>query len=1227
MPWYIRSQSRIFGPLSDDDLRRLAREGRLTASHLVGKSAEGPWKKAADVRGLVVLPSTSQSNAATASGSNGATLRAGAARSDDEQDKYHGFGRLQMVVIGTILTALLGCVAVAAWALVTSLHSDRTLFVAETVPDGPAPEPPVRNELKPFNIVTRIERTSRLEKMHPIEAEGKFASDRSGTDDFLRHQKLVFEEKEVTECIEDAFDEPKPLSDYGSNQEFIKALSRTLKDTALAVALSSESSDPKRYGGYLSRLAILAGDLPEHERATIRRFALPAALRFAEGVTAAISTQDAARECAKDLEKIVETIAAIAAEPGEVINESLRPPTREAIATLDTVRNSVGMEFRLIPSGTFLMGTADPSKENELRHNDEFKKQNPAFQGLSAGDHEKPAHQVVLTKPFYIGVKEVSYSEFLALFPSSSRGSHRPNSTSNRNEIDKFLAKLSELPVEKAAGRKYRLPTEAEWEYACRAGTTTTYSFGDDAKWLSLYIPSYYFDYRPARCNQWGLYGMHDDSNELVSDLYGPYSDQSQTDPSGPSFGAQRIVRGGRSASRHAVQFDEKDKDFNQPVCFRVAFDAPSAAMSRAADVQALADADKLEEANEAYRDAIESGAGRPSLRASTLALAHGWLSRVDKMVADGATVDNVIAGCNAVRAACVAACQHGCSEEQVNPLLSNQFVLQAIAYNNADNITAAVERMLEALAVDSSMAIRFGLSGAGVEAPRLSEKEKQATDKKKASTKESERLTDQDTLEQDIQEIEVTRQRGMQSRFNNSLVDSARVLELADEALRFEPPRVDFPAEGMAAMKCRPDARLCKATLDGWRKKLDAALSDNDVEEAFQLIGDAKWLDAETIRSLPPICNSLGIKLQLIAPGEFTMGDPFGEKDESPHKVVLSTPFFIGVYELKRTEVERLIKDYPTPSAGSTDDKTRRQAEEDKRRLMACVNHSQNQDMDQDDRPIQGVDWQTAAIFCRDLSKLPAECAGERNYRLPTEAEWEYACKAGSTTRWSFGNDENLFGEYGWLDSKEGAGPHTVGKKKPNGWGLYDMHGNVAEWVADWYGEYPTREQRDPSGPYRPEKAAKVFRGGDCFAANAGSCRSARRERWRGGLGQGFRIAVTPVSCSPVNLSALERLKHKISLTRADATFVHAVQLFSDEIGIPVIIEDNVWDLKDKHFFDPDPGVTYSTRAGLKEGELTGEEILQAILSTVDREKQLKYLVRRQNGYETLVIFRSKTR
>lgn len=240
-------------------------------------------------------------------------------------------------------------------------------------------------------------------------------------------------------------------------------------------------------------------------------------------------------------------------------------------------------------------------------------------------------------------------------------------------------------------------------------------------------------------------------------------------------------------------------------------------------------------------------------------------------------------------------------------------------------------------------------------------------------------------------------------------------------------------------------------------------------------------------------ITNSIGIKLVRIPAGKFMMGSPRDEderiSEESLHEVEITKPYYLGVYEVKQREFSQI--NLPRQK---------------KRQPRAHFNSSRGGGPD---HPIEDILWQDAADFCAELSKRPAEKRAGRKYRLPSEAEWEYACRAGSKTTFHFGNslsskDANFNGNYPYAATK---GPYVrktvkAGSYKPNAFGLYDMHGNVAEWCADWYDKeyYEDSPVKDPLGPPVGVEPTGFFgnhylvvRGG-CWLDDARACRSAYR-------------------------------------------------------------------------------------------------------------------------------------
>ena len=261
----------------------------------------------------------------------------------------------------------------------------------------------------------------------------------------------------------------------------------------------------------------------------------------------------------------------------------------------------------------------------------------------------------------------------------------------------------------------------------------------------------------------------------------------------------------------------------------------------------------------------------------------------------------------------------------------------------------------------------------------------------------------------------------------------------------------------------------------------------------------------AEHLQAQSPkeITNSIGMKLVLIPKGTFMMGSPESEerrdKNETQHEVTINKDYYLGVYEITQAQYEKVIGKNPS-------------------RFQGAEVGNENADL-----PVENVSWDDAVAFCKKLSELPEEKKAGRVYRLPTEAQWEYACRAGSRTAYSFDDEEGLLPEYGWFKRNSSGRTHTVGLLDPNAWGVYDMHGNVWEWCSDRYGKYPKGAVSDPTGP--EEGSRRVIRGGSRLY-EAAICRSARRDRLPPSDrfdDLGFRIALSP-STSPQGGDELKR-------------------------------------------------------------------------------------------------------
>jgi formylglycine-generating enzyme required for sulfatase activity len=206
---------------------------------------------------------------------------------------------------------------------------------------------------------------------------------------------------------------------------------------------------------------------------------------------------------------------------------------------------------------------------------------------------------------------------------------------------------------------------------------------------------------------------------------------------------------------------------------------------------------------------------------------------------------------------------------------------------------------------------------------------------------------------------------------------------------------------------------------------------------------------------------NSISMKLVWIAPGEFMMGSNDGQSNEKPiHTVKITKGFYMGIYEVTQEQYQQAMGTNPSQFKGD------------------------------DNLPVEMVSWDDAVEFCKKLSQKEG-----KTYRLPTEAEWEYACRAGTTTQFSFGDDESQLGDCAWYNQNSGGKTHPVGEKKPNAWGLYDLHGNVWEWcqdwdAADWYSNGPTE---NPMNESHGDMKYRVLRGSCCYGYSS-SCRVSTR-------------------------------------------------------------------------------------------------------------------------------------
>jgi formylglycine-generating enzyme required for sulfatase activity/predicted Ser/Thr protein kinase len=833
---------------------------------------------------------------------------------------------------------------------------------------------------------------------------------------------------------------------------------------------------------------------------------------------------------------------------------SINVPPKVTLASLpQSFTNSIGMELRLIQPGNFLMGS--PSV------------------GTGSGRDETP-HEVTISSPFYLGVYEVTqeqYEKVMESNPSGFKGPGHPVDTVRWEDAQEFIRRMNAMSAEQAAGRKYRLPTEAEWEYACRAGTKTAYSFGDDSSELSRYGWSEGNSAGKSqpvgekRPNPWGLYDMHGNVWEWCEDWYGVYPTDAMLDPTGSDTGSERVLRSGswlypaahcQSARRYSCKPSGRT-DYGDHG-FRVAL-SPAGIPAQPAAVLAVSDSSENKPASNSGNAPIEKpmpspavpnpaptdSSASPTVKQSLPLSLTNSIGMEFRLIPSG----TFLMGSPAAEAdRWTDETQHEVTisrpyylgvyevtQQQYSELMSaapsffygQSYPVESVSWEDAQEFIRRLNAAPEEQAAgrkyrlpteaEWEYACRAGSRSAycfGDDSKELqkygwfvdnSSGRTQPPGEKKANawglfdmhgnvwewcedwygTYSTDAMTDPTGPSTGSRRV---CRGGSWDRPSDICRSAIRGRNIPTERLaNFIGFRVYLTSVGI------PLQATAMPTVSGKSENKAAASSDIAALEkptSSPTVSGAPPANSTTSTAInpslaQPLINSIGMEFRLIQPGTFLMGSPAAEAgratDETQHEVTISNPFYLGVYEVTQEQYGELME-----------------------RNVSLFKNPRN--------PVENVAWLDAKEFISRLNELPAEQAAGRKYRLPTEAEWEYACRAGTTTAYSFGDDASLLSSYAWFADNSSSATHPVGEKKPNAWGLFDMHGNVWEWCEDWHGEYPANAAVDPTGPTQGDY--RVLRGGSWVYLAAG-CRSADRRRdstWNREEGRrGFRVALIP--------------------------------------------------------------------------------------------------------------------
>ncbi len=804
--------------------------------------------------------------------------------------------------------------------------------------------------------------------------------------------------------------------------------------------------------------------------------------------------------------------------------------------------NSIGMKFVLIPPGEFTMGSTAAEIEEALPEavgDEEWQRH-----WQESIKSEAPQHKVVLTQPIYLSVNKVTQTEYervMGTTPSyfSPTGAGKdavagmdtskfPVETVSWNDAAEFCARLSQKEklkpfylragntISPLDGTGYRLASEAEWEFACRAGTTTRFWIGDKdedlllAGWFRTNSGMRTHAVGELKSNPLGLFDTHGNLLEWVEDWWEPtyyqqFAEKPAVNPKGPTVGSERVNRCG-AWGFFAPVCRASYRDHYVPgaanhwgIGFRVALAAEAVKASLKRDVS---DATMPEQFDASWESLFNG---------QDLTGWKGVDGNPPRWIVKDRSLESV-PGAGSIRTA---------KDYPLDFELHAEFWIarkpDAKGQGRGNSgIYLLGRHELQILDVyDNPQPPLKGLGALyGVLAPTglqiLPPETWQAFD----ATYRSPRV---DAAGKIIREGRLSLSQNGKQIIDDAPFSVASTVEAPNNNVGHPGPIVLQDHGNVVRfrnLQIRPLSDKSSAVGAGWHGwPADApppAIAPFDAKQAKQhQVAWAKYLKLEV-----EYTSTIGMKFVLIPPGEFMMGSTAAEietslkdvvkdvgddkdwqrsiKSEAPrHKVILTQPIYLGVNEVTQAEYEKVMGVNPSHFAPTGTGKE------------AVAG------METTTFPVETVSWNDAAEFCAKLSKhenlkpfysragetvTPLEGTG---YRLPSEAEWEFACRAGTVTKYWLGdNDEDLV-HAGWFGGKLGGRTHAVGELKANPFGMADMHGNVWEWVQDgfdttYYGQFEEKPAINPSSPFSASPG-RLLRGGD-WLLSASVCRSSFR-------------------------------------------------------------------------------------------------------------------------------------
>jgi len=779
------------------------------------------------------------------------------------------------------------------------------------------------------------------------------------------------------------------------------------------------------------------------------------------------------------------------------------------VLEVEDLGKGLSLEMVLIPAGKFMMGS--PASE----------------QGRFGNETQ---HEVTITKPYFISKYEVTQDQWQAIMgnnPSRNKGANLPVDTVSWNQIIEFVKKLNVK-----TGGVYRLPTEAEWEYACRAGTTTAYSFGDginqnDGAFGRGGGPSQVGSYKP---NFFGLYDMHGNVWEWCEDWVGEFQNVAVVDPTGPENGKIRVARGGSFdtkafAVRSSSRFGLPPTDGGSSVGFRLAktvniktgvsttVTKPDLAVVIPATENLLtgpftetkAKAVQKEVAKSLKKDVEEKADLGNGINLEMVLIPAGKFMMGSPESEAGRKISETLHEVTITKSYYMG--KHEVTQEQWQAVMGNNpsdtkgenLPVNNVSWNECQefikklnaNTNGGYRLPTEA---EWEYACRAGTSTTYSFGVEITPKDANYVDSKigrpvvvGSYKPNSFGLFDMHGNVWEWCENKyggypsgaVTDPQGPATGTNRGMRGGSflsKEFEIRYSSRNGSRPTDRDKQYGIRLAKTSEIKIASSPTLEKNVKKQDsievitpttetilvAPFTETKAKQVQKVVAKNLQKKVEEVEDLG---DGIQLDLILIPGGKFKMGSPAAEKgrfdNETQHEVTLTKPYYLGKHEVTQEQWEAVMGSNPSDTKGEK-------------------------------LPVTNISWNDCQEF---ITKLNLKKSG--GYRLPTEEEWEYACRAGTNSAYSFG--DNITPNNANCDFSNIGKPAEVGSYKPNSFGLYDMHGNVFEWCEDGFREYTAAPAIGKNKPVSPPEVrtaigiGRVLRGGS-FSANVSASRSSNR-------------------------------------------------------------------------------------------------------------------------------------